>query len=181
MSRAHVLFVLAALIASTACSHAQLRQNPVSQTTVTNPDAQPKFTQTEASGTSQTSGDVNQAGRDQLNKALAELRNVSVFFAFDSSLLTPEGEQKLADVGRILAAHPTLAVRVEGNCDERGTEDYNLALGQSRADAARKYLTAMGAQSKQMTTVSYGDERPKVQGHTEGAWSQNRRDNLVAN
>ena len=178
MSRSHVLFVAVALVAG-ACTHAQVRPDVTSQTTVTNPNAGPRITPVEPVATASSTGDVDEAGRAQLNQALAELRNVSVFFAFDSSVLAPEGEQKLANVGRILAAHPTLAVRIEGNCDERGTEAYNLSLGQSRADEATRYLARMGAQPNQLNAVSYGDERPKAQGHTEEAWRQNRRDDVV--
>jgi len=72
------------------------------------------------------------------------LRNVSVFFEFDSATLTSEAREKLSAVGNVLARYPDLKVRVEGNCDERGTEQYNLALGQRRADSAKRYLTDLG-------------------------------------
>jgi peptidoglycan-associated lipoprotein len=70
-------------------------------------------------------------------------------------------------------------VRVEGNCDERGAAAYNLALGSKRAASAKAYLVQMGARDDQITTISYGKEKPRVQGHDEQAWSQNRRDDLV--
>ncbi len=103
----------------------------------------------------------------------------SVFFDFDSSDLKPEGQDFLSQFGSLLAKHRDLHVRIEGNCDERGTAQYNIALGQRRADAARKYLVQMGASDEQLTTVSYGKERPKATGHGETAWRENRRDDFV--
>jgi len=83
-------------------------------------------------------------------------------------------------VAGVLTAHPELKVRIEGNCDERGSEQYNLALGQRRADAAKKYLAGLGVQSPQITAISFGAEKPKAQGHDEEAWKQNRRDDVSA-
>ncbi len=103
----------------------------------------------------------------------------SVYFDFDRSDLKPEGQEFLSQFGALLAKHPELHVRIEGNCDERGTAQYNIALGQRRAESARKYLEQMGATGAQVTTVSYGKERPKASGHGEAAWRENRRDDFV--
>jgi peptidoglycan-associated lipoprotein len=119
-------------------------------------------------------------GQAELEKAMEALRNVSVFFEFDSSTLTSEAKDKLSAVGTVLAKYPALKVRIEGNCDERGSEQYNLALGQRRADAAKRYLTSMGAHDRQLTAISFGDQKPKATGHDEEAWRQNRRDDLTA-
>ena len=108
------------------------------------------------------------------------LRNVSVFFEFDSATLSQEAKDKLSTVGTILAKYPALKVRIEGNCDERGSEQYNLALGQRRADAAKRYLGSMGARDSQLAAISFGDQKPKATGHDEEAWRQNRRDDLSA-
>ena len=125
--------------------------------------------------------DTNDAqGQAELERAMESLRNVSVFFEFDSSTLTSEAKDKLSAVGAVLAKHPDLKVRVEGNCDERGSEQYNLALGQRRADAAKKYLATLGVKSDQITAISFGAEKPKAQGHDEEAWKQNRRDDVNA-
>ena len=118
-------------------------------------------------------------GQAELERAMEALRNVSVFFEFDSSTLTSEAKDKLSTVGSVLAKYPDLKVRIEGNCDERGSEQYNLALGQRRADAAKRYLTSMGAHDKQLTAISFGDQKPKATGHDEEAWRQNRRDDLT--
>jgi peptidoglycan-associated lipoprotein len=124
--------------------------------------------------------DTNVQGQAELERAMEALRNVSVFFEFDSSTLTSEAKDKLSAVGTVLGKYPDLKVRIEGNCDERGSEQYNLALGQRRADAAKRYLTSMGAHDKQLTAISFGDQKPKATGHDEEAWRQNRRDDLTA-
>jgi peptidoglycan-associated lipoprotein len=103
---------------------------------------------------------------------------VSVYFKFDEATLSPEAEQKLADVGTVLAKFPALKIEVDGNADERGSEQYNLALGQLRADSAKKYLLQMGARPDQVATVSFGEEKPKALGHNEDAWKENRRDDV---
>ncbi len=77
-----------------------------------------------------------------------------------------------------MKGHPG-KVRIEGNCDERGTVEYNLALGQKRADAAKAYLVNLGADPKKLETVSYGKEKPVDPGHNEAAWAKNRRDNFT--
>ena len=124
--------------------------------------------------------DDNAQGQAELDRAMEALRNVSVFFEFDSATLSQEAKDKLSTVGSILAKYPALKVRIEGNCDERGSEQYNLALGQRRADAAKRYLASMGAHDNQLTAISFGDQKPKATGHDEEAWRQNRRDDLSA-
>src|SRR5438309_3534694 len=131
------------------------------------------------SSTSSPAADPNAQGQAELDRAMEALRNVSVFFEFDSSTLTSEAKDKLSAVGTVLAKYPALKVRIEGNCDERGSEQYNLALGQRRADAAKRYLTSMGAHDRQLTASSFGDQKPKATGHDEEAWRQNRRDDLT--
>ena len=103
----------------------------------------------------------------------------SIYFDFDESELKPESLDSLEKLGALLAAHPDLKLRIEGNCDERGTEEYNIALGQRRADAAKRYLIRLGAREQQISTVSYGETRPLAQGHDEEAWRENRRDDFL--
>jgi peptidoglycan-associated lipoprotein len=119
-------------------------------------------------------------GQAELERAMDAVRNVSVFFEFDSSTLTTEAKDRLSAVGTVLAKYPDLKVRIEGHCDERGSSQYNLALGQRRAEAAKRYLSTMGAHEKQLTAISFGDQKPKALGHDEEAWRQNRRDDLSA-
>jgi len=108
-----------------------------------------------------------------------QLVTVSVYFEYDSSELLPEVRAVLQAFFDQVQQHPDQRIRIEGNCDERGTREYNLALGQRRAEAARKYLTDLGLPVDRITTISYGKEHPRVPGHDEEAWKQNRRDDLV--
>ena len=119
-------------------------------------------------------------GQSDLDEALKALHDVSVFFEFDSSTLTKDAEEKLATVAGILNKHPDLKLRIEGNADERGSEQYNLALGQRRADTAKKYLDRLGVKPEQIAAISFGAEKPKATGHDEDSWKQNRRDDVNA-
>jgi peptidoglycan-associated lipoprotein len=99
-----------------------------------------------------------------------------VFFDFDKSALKPDAKETLDKQATWLAKYPNVNVQVAGNCDERGTEEYNLALGQRRANAARDYLVAKGTASSRITTISYGKDRPQPDAlcHDESCWSKNR-------
>lgn len=99
----------------------------------------------------------------------------NIYFEFDRYDLTSEALQTLADNARVLKAHPEARVVVEGHCDERGTVEYNLALGDKRAKAVRDYLISLGVNSTQILTISYGKERPLDPSQTENAWAKNRR------
>lgn len=102
-------------------------------------------------------------------------RQRSVFFDFDESLIREQDRPVVELQGRFLAAHPAVHVRVEGNTDERGGSEYNLALGQRRAEAVAKALELMGVKAGQVEAVSFGKERPRATGHDEASWAQNRR------
>ena len=107
------------------------------------------------------------------------LKADAVFFAFDSSVVRPGEESKVQAVADYLKSNPANAVRVEGNCDERGTAEYNRALGDRRALAVREELNKLGIDGSRVDTLSYGSDRPAVQGHDESAWKQNRRDEFI--
>jgi peptidoglycan-associated lipoprotein len=98
-----------------------------------------------------------------------------VFFDYDSAELRPDAQATLGEIGAWLMAHPNATVTIQGHCDERGTREYNLALGERRAQAVANYLAAAGVDSSRMETISYGKERPQVVGSDETAWAQNRR------
>lgn len=102
-----------------------------------------------------------------------------VFFDFDSFALTPDGQEALAVSASWLKSHPEYGLLIEGHCDERGTEQYNLALGDRRANIAREYLATLGVEDGRMKTLSYGEERPFATGSHEEAWRQNRRARFV--
>jgi peptidoglycan-associated lipoprotein len=96
-------------------------------------------------------------------------------FAYDKYNLTDQATAALSENGRILMENPSITVLIEGHCDERGTEEYNLALGEKRALAARDFLTRFGIAKSRLSIVSYGEERPLDPGHDEVAWAKNRR------
>lgn len=98
-----------------------------------------------------------------------------VFFGFDSSVLSGEAQSTLERQAAWLKANDNLEITIEGHCDERGTREYNLALGERRANAVRQYLIRLGVDADRISTISYGKERPAVLGSTESAWAQNRR------
>jgi peptidoglycan-associated lipoprotein len=112
---------------------------------------------------------------------LAATAGDRIFFAFDSAEITPEAQLILQRQAEWLKRYPNVTVTIEGHTDERGTREYNLALGERRAQAARNVLAASGISSSRISTISYGKERPAVPGSTEEAYAQNRRAVTVVN
>ena len=104
-----------------------------------------------------------------------------IFFAFDLSDLNADSRATLEKLASWMNTYQNVTISIEGHCDERGTREYNLALGERRSDAARDYLVALGVDGGRLTTISYGKERPAVLGSNEDAWAQNRRDVFVVN
>ncbi len=102
-----------------------------------------------------------------------------IFFGFDKSDLSDEARERLAGHARWLRAHGEFGLLIEGHCDERDTDEYNLALGDRRVNAARDYLILLGIEAPRLQTISYGEERPVDRGHSETAWSKNRRGHFV--
>jgi peptidoglycan-associated lipoprotein len=102
-----------------------------------------------------------------------------LFFELDSSDVSAEGQRVLQENAGIIKKYPAWQITIEGHCDERGTAEYNLALGERRALAAKNYLVSLGVPADKVKTVSYGKEFPFVPGHDDGAWSKNRRAHFV--
>lgn len=102
-----------------------------------------------------------------------------VYFAFDDYSLNSEGQGQLNKLGEFLKSSDKAVVQIEGHCDERGSVEYNLALGQRRAQSAKNYLVQLGIDASRLPTMSYGEEKPAVEGHDESAWAKNRRDEFV--
>lgn len=112
----------------------------------------------------------------EVNRAAEEMGySPNVYFDFDKSDLRSEAREQLARNAEFLKEHPNLGVTVEGHCDERGTNEYNLALGQRRATTAKDYLMSLGVAADRLKTISYGEERPVCTESTEGCWQRNRR------
>jgi peptidoglycan-associated lipoprotein len=115
------------------------------------------------------------------SEAAAALQNElqKIYFNFDSADLSQESRSALSKNAELLTKQTALTVRIEGNCDERGSDEYNLALGERRAKAARDYLVNLGVQPERLSVISYGEEKPVDPGHDEAAWAKNRRDEFV--
>jgi len=119
-----------------------------------------------------------QKAREAAAKAAAGLQ--PIYFDFDKSFVRDDAKAVMKANAEYLKANPKVKVRIEGNCDERGTIEYNQALGQRRAAAAKKYLTDMGIAAKRISLISYGKEKPVCSQSTEDCWQKNRRDDLIA-
>ena len=102
-----------------------------------------------------------------------------IYFDFDKSNIRDDQKARLENDGDFLSAHPKVVIAIEGNTDERGTNEYNMALGERRAQTAKKFLMNMGIAGDRMFTVSFGEEKPLLYGHDELSWAQNRRDDFV--
>ena len=111
----------------------------------------------------------------RLARDFVENTTDTVFFAFDSSSLSAEAQAALDTQVAWLKKHDDVNVIVQGHCDDRGTREYNLALGERRANAVKQYLVSQGIEESRISTISYGKERPAVFGSNEAAWAQNRR------
>jgi len=114
-----------------------------------------------------------------LDRRAARVEGEPIYFDFDKSFIKPEYRAILKEKAEFLKDNPNISVRIEGNCDERGTNEYNIALGERRSTSARNFLVSLGVSSYRIETMSYGEERPLFFGHDEESWSQNRRDDFV--
>ena len=165
-----ILPLLAALIVVAACSH------PETKAPESSADA------TAGRGTSSTSnGTATPNGSSGVNgnaTADAGPPKGSVYFDFDSNEVKSEYQPVIESEARYLRSHPDAKLRIEGNCDERGSREYNLALGQRRAEAVKKVMTVLGANGGKIETVSFGEEKPVAEGHDEAAWAKTRRDDF---
>ncbi len=157
------LFTLCLVVALSACSKKDVTEG------------EPGFT-TEGGGTALGDTGTGTAG-DAGTTSTADMK--TAFFPYDSYKLTNAARSAIQANADWLKANPSASVQVEGHCDERGTTEYNLALGERRANAAMEYLTKLGIEKSRLSTISYGEERPSVQGSDESAWSKNRRAEFV--
>jgi peptidoglycan-associated lipoprotein len=145
--------------------------------------AEDQTNKSSAAGTGSGTGGAQTTSTAQPGSEQDLVQNVGdrVFFDYDKSDIKPEGRQVLQRQADWLKKFANVTVTVEGHCDERGTREYNLALGERRATAVKKMLVALGVTPNRVSTISYGKERPAVPGSTEAAWAQNRRGVTVVN
>ena len=164
------LSLLAALLVAAACSHTETKA-PESTAGNTAGNAS-------ASNNAGTATPSSSSGVSGNTTADAGPPKGSVYFDFDSNEVKSEYQPVIESEARYLRGHPDAKLRIEGNCDERGSREYNLALGQRRAEAVKHVMTVLGANGGKIETVSYGEEKPVAAGHDEAAWAKNRRDDF---
>lgn len=126
-------------------------------------------------GAGQVQGDV----WSQLKEPGSELAKRSIYYDFDSYTIKEEYVPVIDAHAKVLMQHPDVKIRVEGNCDDRGSREYNLALGQRRADSVKRAMVLLGVSDKQIETVSFGAEKPVAFGQDEESWAKNRRSDIV--
>ena len=167
--RLKILALLASVVLVSACAQDQDISSGSSGT----------GTVSSTTGSSSGSGTSTGVGSSALEPGskeefIAEVGD-RVFFGYDKSDLTPSAQSTLDGQALWLQKYPSVRVTVEGHCDERGTREYNLALGERRANAAREYLISLGVNPNRAKTISFGKERPAIPGSNENAYAQNRR------
>lgn len=121
----------------------------------------------------------SRAGLEGMTPDREALKNYTVYFEFDRSAVRQSEQSKVQAVANVLKAQPDTKLQIEGHCDERGTEEYNRSLGERRALALREFLINLGVDGSRLYTVSFGEDKPAVQGHNEEAWAKNRRGEFI--
>lgn len=116
---------------------------------------------------------------ETLKEEMAKFENEDIHFDFDKYYIRPDAAEILKKKAQWLKEHPEVHLLIEGHCDERGTEEYNLALGERRANSAKEFLVSLGIDPKRISIISYGEERPVDPRSCEEAWAKNRRDHFV--
>jgi peptidoglycan-associated lipoprotein len=185
-----LLLVIPGLLVTVSCTKKEVQSQPV----VTSPSADEQAAMQAAKEKAEMEQQKKLAEEKRMHEqALAAQRaaeqakmeaknaflNDDVHFDFDSDTLTMDAQDLLKDKAQWLMDNPDAHVLIEGNCDERGSNAYNLALGDRRAQAAKNFLVTLGISANRLTTISYGEERPLDPGHNEAAWAKNRRDHFV--
>jgi peptidoglycan-associated lipoprotein len=170
MRRVIVVLLVAASLALGACAHKRPKPAP--------PEAPDASAGAQGSGAN-TANAAAGADEEGAGPQAGLLATKVVYFDFDSSEIKGTGTDVVAAHAKYLTAHSNTRVRLEGHTDERGSREYNIGLGERRAQAVRRALLLQGATDAQISTVSYGEERPAISGHDEAAWSKNRRVEIV--
>lgn len=165
------LALIASAVLLTACSSPKLQETPVVEKT---PALAPVVTEPQREIRPVETGSV-----DPLNDPQGVLANRSVYFDYDSFVVREADQPVVTNHAGYLTKNPDRKILIQGNTDERGGTEYNLALGQKRAEAVRRALGALGVSDSRMEAVSLGEEKPKAMGSDEEAWAQNRRADIV--
>jgi peptidoglycan-associated lipoprotein len=171
-----VLIAGAALLAGCPKKH-NVNDAPVAGTQV--PDSSANAAEGASTSTSPLDSNANSSSRGLNGEGTGPLARKIIYFDFDKSEIKPEFADIVTAAAHTLSANPKLKMKLEGNTDERGTREYNIGLGERRAQAVRRALLLQGVAETQVSTVSFGSERPAVEGDDEAAWAKNRRVELV--
>jgi peptidoglycan-associated lipoprotein len=164
------------LVLGAGCAKKKVAGEPVEQEKqVTQEKMAPEKEGMKEEGLSEAERKARAEARKAAQEAKEVLVTEKIYFDFDKYDLKPRSKDVLRDKAGIMKKYPTWNLLIEGHCDERGTEEYNLALGERRARAAYEYLVILGVDSGRMKIVSFGEEKPAVMGHNEEAWAKNRR------
>jgi peptidoglycan-associated lipoprotein len=181
-----LVFALLALVSAGACAKkkapiARPTPPPPTSTSTARPPAPPEpvVEPSPVAVPPEPSVESSTLGGKSLDDINRQSPLVPVFYEFDSAEMSADGQAALAKNAEVLKQNATWVVSIEGHCDERGTAEYNLALGERRALAARTYLVSLGIAPDRLRTVSYGKEFPFDPGHTETSWAKNRRAHFV--
>jgi len=181
-------FVLSSLLFTASCAKKQVVQQPVVDTAAIERErlakeaAEKERLAREAAEKERLAREAAEKERlareaaEKLRQEISAFESQNIYFDYDKSELKPEIQDILTKKAAFLQANPDYNVSIAGNCDERGTSEYNLALGERRATAASKFISALGVSENRISTISYGEERPVDTGHNEAAWEKNRRD-----
>lgn len=170
--------ILPGLLAAVSCSRKVVKPEPTATETPREDSGLVRPMPTTPDDRTLESGRVGTESRAMTGADIAERRgfeNERIFFAFDDSTLTAEAQRILRRKAEFLRRSPGVRVRIEGHCDERGTGEYNLALGDRRAESVKSFLAGLGVAPERLSTISYGEERPLDPGSNEAAWALNRR------
>jgi peptidoglycan-associated lipoprotein len=180
-------FALAVTLAATGCRHKPVGVTPMTKGMTPPPPSEPGPITLSPGPTINTGGPVQVGGGalsenwdpSMMNQDRVTLAAYTIHFAYDSSVIRKSEQASLQSVAQALAADSSTKLLVEGNCDERGTEEYNRSLGERRALAAREALAKLGVDPMRIRTESFGKDKPADPGHDEAAWQKNRRDDFV--
>ncbi len=180
MTYKHVLLI-AALSLFSACSTTP--DKPSSATVEDKSATGSSGSNTDSSGTSSArsygTGSDSATSMTALDDPQGPLAVRTIYFEYDSSEIQPQFREAIEAHAALLIANPDAIMSLEGHADERGSREYNLALGERRSQAVKRQMTLLGVSSSQIRTTSYGEERPVTEGHDEFAWSQNRRVEII--
>jgi peptidoglycan-associated lipoprotein len=174
-----LVMIVPVMFFTVSCAKKAVETAPAPMPAPTTPPPSAEKNQQEAAAQEARMKEEQLKAQQAAQQAREKFVNEDIHFEFDSAALLPEAQQILKEKADYMQANQDIKVRVEGNCDERGTDAYNLALGERRADAAKTFLVNLGIDAGRLSTISYGEERPIDPAHNEAAWAKNRRDHFA--